>query len=214
MKKIIQIENLSKSFYKNGIQSIVFSNINLNIYEGDFIYIHGDNGYGKTTLLRLLLNIYLPDSGKIKYFHNLVPQKLGYLSQNNKSFFLNLSLYENLKYYMAVNGLFEFDSIDYWLSCFDLEKKKKLNMISLSDGELKKASIIKVFLKDPSIYFFDELSNSLSQNTLKKVYSIIKDQKLRKNKTIVWISHVENEIEFAEERHVFIENNKLTENKL
>lgn len=214
MKKIIEIENLSKSFYRNGIESVIFKNIDLNIYEGDFIHIHGDNGDGKTTFMRLLLNIYLPDSGKIKYFYDLVPHKVGYLSQNNKSFFLNLSLYENLRYYMAINGLFKFDLIDYWLSYFDLDKKKKLSMISLSDGELKKASIIKTFLKNPDIYLFDELSNSLSKNIQKKVYSIIKDQKLRENKTIIWISHIENEIEFEEERHIFIKNNKLTENKL
>ena len=72
-KKIIQVNNLN---FEN-----VLTNISLEIYEGDFIAIIGPNGGGKSTFIKLLLNILKPNSGQIKFYED-IKNKIGYVPQN------------------------------------------------------------------------------------------------------------------------------------
>ena len=72
-RKLIEVRNLN---FEN-----ILSNISLEIFEGDFIAIVGSNGGGKTTFLKLLLNILKPNSGEIQYFEN-IKNKMEYVPQN------------------------------------------------------------------------------------------------------------------------------------
>ena len=72
-KKLIEVCDLN---FEN-----ILSNISLEIFESDFIAIVGSNGGGKTTFLKLLLNILKPNSGEIQYFEN-IKNKMGYVPQN------------------------------------------------------------------------------------------------------------------------------------
>ena len=72
-KKIIEVYNLN---FEN-----VLTNISLEIFEGDFIAILGSNGGGKTTFVKLLLNILKQNSGQIKIFEDL-KNKIGYVPQS------------------------------------------------------------------------------------------------------------------------------------
>ena len=72
-KKIIKVCNLN---FEN-----VLTNISLEIFEGDFVAILGPNGGGKTTFIKLLLNILKQNSGEIKFYEDL-KNKIGYVPQN------------------------------------------------------------------------------------------------------------------------------------
>ena len=72
-KKIIEVCNLN---FEN-----VLTNISLEIYEGNFIAIIGPNGGGKSTFIKLLLNILKPTSGQIKFYED-IKSKIGYVPQN------------------------------------------------------------------------------------------------------------------------------------
>ena len=72
-KKIIEVCNLN---FEN-----VLTNISLEIFEGDFVAILGSNGGGKTTFIKLLLNILKQNSGEIKFYEDL-KNKIGYVPQS------------------------------------------------------------------------------------------------------------------------------------
>ena len=74
-KKIIEVSNLN---FEN-----VLTNISLEICEGDFIAILGSNGGGKTTFIKLLLNILKQNSGEIKFYEDL-KNKIGYVPQRQQ----------------------------------------------------------------------------------------------------------------------------------
>ena len=72
-KKIVEVCNLN---FEN-----VLTNISLEIFEGDFVAILGPNGGGKTTFIKLFLNILKQNSGEIK-FNEDIKNKIGYVPQN------------------------------------------------------------------------------------------------------------------------------------
>ena len=74
---LIKTENLSLSY--DGVE--VLKNLNIQIDEGDFICVIGENGTGKSTLIKSLLKLIKPSVGKIIYNENLINDNIGYLPQ-------------------------------------------------------------------------------------------------------------------------------------
>ena len=109
MADIVKIENLSKKFYNPDI--IAVENLNLQLSAGEVIGLVGPDGAGKTTLIRLLLGLLLPSSGKISVL-NLNPQKqihelhrlIGYMPQKF-GLYEDLSIEENLNLYADLKNL-------------------------------------------------------------------------------------------------------------
>ncbi|MDO8548709.1 MAG: ATP-binding cassette domain-containing protein, partial [Ignavibacteria bacterium] len=65
MSEIIQVKNLSKSYWRDSFEIPVLNNINLTVNEGDFLALMGPSGSGKTTLLNLIAGIDKPSKGDI-----------------------------------------------------------------------------------------------------------------------------------------------------
>ena len=74
----LTVQNISKSFHGH----LLLKGASFSIHSGDRIALIGDNGTGKTTLLRIISNPILPDEGTVQWSRNTV---FGYLSQNRRS---------------------------------------------------------------------------------------------------------------------------------
>lgn len=188
-KKIIEVSNLN---FEN-----VLTNISLEICEGDFIAILGSNGGGKTTFIKLLLNILKQNSGEIKFYENL-KNKIGYVPQNSttidgvfpatveeiiktafvnkRSFFEKISIEEK----SYVNSLME---------NFEIINLKSKLFVELSGGQKQRVLIVRALANKPKLLILDEpdigLDNLSQTKFIENLNKINKENKI----TIIFVTH-------------------------
>ena len=102
MNKLCTIKDLSKTYYTNKGEIQAISNIDLDVYENEFICIVGSSGCGKSTLLNILANLEELTKGEILW--NIDNPKIGYMLQND-ALFPWLTIYENAILGLKINNL-------------------------------------------------------------------------------------------------------------
>jgi len=192
---VITLKNINKTFSKPSILKTnsenlkIFHDLNLTIDFGDFLTISGSNGCGKTSLLRLIKGLLLPDHGSVIFNKGLTNDDVVLFSQNYRSFFLNLSVIENLNFFHAINPKLPKEQfhaeVDALLSRFNLINKKNNILSSLSSGEIKKLILVRGYLQKGTVLMFDEITNSLDAESKKLIIEDLCNTK----KTVIWVSH-------------------------
>lgn len=163
----------------------LIKNLNLVLNSGDKLAIIGEEGNGKSTLLKAILDIceYAKISGNI----NLKRNKIGYLEQSINAENLNKKvndfLFVNEKdYYNKINSLYKY------LELINLSDEILSQRIStLSGGEKVKISILKLLLNEYDVLFLDEPTNDLDIDTLEWLENFINET----DKPIMYVSHDE-----------------------
>lgn len=163
----------------------LIKNLNLILNNGDKLAIIGEEGNGKSTLLKSILGIceYAEISGNI----NLKGNRIGYLEQSISNDKFDKSVYEFLfiddtDYYDKINNLYKYLEI---ISLTDDILKQEIR--TLSGGEKVKISILKLLLNEYDILFLDEPTNDLDIETLEWLEKFINNT----NKPIMYVSHDE-----------------------
>ena len=163
----------------------LIKNLNLILNNGDKLAIIGEEGNGKSTLLKSILGIceYAEISGNI----NLKGNRIGYLEQSISNDKLDKSVYEFLfiddtDYYDKINNLYKYLEI---ISLTDDILKQEIR--TLSGGEKVKISILKLLLNEYDILFLDEPTNDLDIETLEWLENFINNT----SKPIIYVSHDE-----------------------
>jgi zinc transport system ATP-binding protein len=183
----IEIKNL----YFKYDTSYTLEDINLDINNKDFLAIIGPNGGGKSTLLKLILNILKPTSGSIEVDHSI----LGYVPQNttfNKEFPIKvldvvlMGLLNNRK------KLFGYTDSEIALANWALEKVnmqefKDKKVGNLSGGQRQRVFIARALCSKPKVLLLDEPTSSIDVDGQQKIYNLLKE--LNKEMTIVVVSH-------------------------
>ena len=210
---MINFEKVNK-IYKIGSKPVnVFENLDFSIHQGDFIKITGSNGSGKSTFLKLMKKLILPDHGKIIYGTEINDSDIALVSQNQRSFFLNLSVKQNLLFFYSLKKTKKIDlevKIKEYLKTFNLEEKIDAVMSTLSSGQLKKISIIRALLSDPKILLLDEITSNLEEESRSFIADYVCSELNHIQKIpIIWTTHYPNEIKQSNEKSYFIENNKF-----
>ncbi len=192
-KTIITLENISFSYNNEDF----LHDINLKIYEDDFLGIIGPNGGGKTTLLKIMLGLLEPKKGKVLILGKS-PKKarkeLGYLSQfKNIDFDFPITAYEIVLLSRINNQLFKHYNKDdkkavekvlKLLAIWHL-KDKKLN--ELSGGEKQRVFIARALANDPKLLILDEPLTNLDIHIQEELYKILKE--LNKKIAIIIVDH-------------------------
>lgn len=170
---IIKIKNLVKKYDDR----VVFDNVSLDIMKGESIALTGNNGMGKSTLIKILCGLTSMNSGEIIRDKNL---KFNYIPEKFPP--LNIKAGEYIKLIGEIEGLRRDDFVrktNYLYKEFNLEKMINITMKNLSKGTLQKITVIQAFLSKPDILLLDEpLSgqDSESQKTfIRMVKELIKD---------------------------------------
>ena len=201
-----------KKIYKTNNQIInVFENLDFTIESGDFIKIVGPNGSGKSTFLKLIKKIILPNQGNIYFNDDINQSDIAYVSQNLRSFFLNLTVKQNLSFFNSLNNKskvnFESKILEN-LKYFNLEEKINTQMSNLSSGQVKKISIIRALLSNPKVLLLDEVTSNLEEKSRSFLSDFVQNELNKaKNISIIWTTHYPNEIKQNNEKSYSIENN-------
>ena len=190
---MFEAKDLSKTFSQN----LIFRNVNISCFNGDIVGIRGMNGSGKTTLLRIFAGVLTPDDGEIYLDKKKFVSKgdISFVVNNERSFFWRISVLENLNYFLSFHIQSKskrIETMSKLLRYFDLDEKKRELFSKLSAGERMKVSLIRSFSKNARIYLFDEVFNSLDENTSEKLASLMKNNQDSIN---IVVSHRNSELD-------------------
>ena len=190
---ILETRGISYSFGAN----MVCQNINLKVPHGSFCGFLGDNGSGKTTIIRILVQHLFPQSGEVIYEGKPfdVKRVLSYTGTliETPAFFPSLTIRENL----SVMGKFrnvldkDVDEILSQVGLFDVQSKK---VSTLSLGMKQRLAIARALLGNPKLLILDEPTNGLDPSWRKNIRDILQERH-RNGTTIFMSSHILQEIE-------------------
>ena len=173
-KEVVNIKDLEFGYIN------ALSKVNLTIYKGQKIAIVGDNGTGKSTLLKTLMNIVKPISGEYKFGFNV---KIGYFDQqvatkvSEKTILEDyISTYPHLTNNEARSDLGAF-------LFFGEDVNKRLNV--LSGGEVVRLGLAKILKTRPNFLILDEPTNHMDIYSKERIEKMLKDYK----GTILFVSH-------------------------
>lgn len=154
----IAIRNVSKQF---GAVTAVNA-LSLDVPEGSIYGFIGPNGSGKTTTIRMILNIILPDSGGITVFgkdsHSSVRDEIGYLPEE-RGLYKRMTVRRLLRYYGELKGKSARDVdpvIQHWLERLQLTQWADKKIQTLSKGMSQKVQFISAIVSKPRLLILDE----------------------------------------------------------
>ncbi len=194
---IIETENLTKQY---GTTTVV-DNINLHVPKGKIYGLLGRNGAGKTTAMKMMLQLVYPTGGAIRLFgtdykehtHSLYG-KIGSIIET-PGFYSNLTGYENLKIIAKLRGQLSKDSVQEALRVVGLEKETRKVFADYSLGMKQRLGIAAAIMHEPELLILDEPINGLDPIGISEIRSFLSELSHSKGTTILISSHVLNEIE-------------------
>ncbi|MDH4316568.1 MAG: ATP-binding cassette domain-containing protein [Gammaproteobacteria bacterium] len=179
-RKVVRAKNVSYSFDGKPL----IEGFSTRIMRGDRIGILGNNGVGKTTLLRLLLGDLQPQSGTIKHGTNI---EIGYFDQLRESLDETRSVADNVgdgKTYIKLNGK-DRHIVGYLKGFLFSPKRSQTPVRALSGGERNRVILAKLFTRPANLLVLDEPTNDLDMETLE----VLEDRLTSYNGTLIVVSH-------------------------
>lgn len=195
---MIRVEDFSKSFNNK----VVHRNVNFTVKDGECWGLIGGSGTGKSVILRSLIGLEKPDTGKIFIDnqdithlkeHDLIPirKKVAYVFQGG-ALFDSLSIYENLAYPLREHTLFSEDviklKITNTLNEFGLKDSHHLMPSQLSGGMQKRVGLARAMVLEPDVLLYDEPTAGLDPFNTRRIQDLILKLK-SKGVTSILVTH-------------------------
>ena len=197
MERLIQVENIVKSFRDKKQQVVAVDHVSLHLDEGEIVGIIGESGSGKSTILRLVSGIIKPDEGKVMLFGKL-------LDLNDRSRFRDLQMiFQDArasfdKQYTIEQSLNE---VRKHLNPNALENHFLLQEVGLdisfaskypyemSGGECQRAAIARALACDPKVLLCDEITSALDVITQEKICGLLTHLCHQHHISAIFVSH-------------------------
>ena len=185
---VVEIENVTKTFGK--ITAV--DNLSLNVPNGSVYGFIGPNGSGKTTTLRMIMNIFYPDSGKIRIFgkeiHKSCTDRVGYMPEE-RGLYKKMKVRDLLIFYGELKGGQKVNKeADYWLERLGLNDYSDKKIETLSKGMSQKVQFIATVVSNPELIILDEPFSGLDPVNAEIIKDAILDLR-NKGTTIIFSTH-------------------------
>lgn len=207
----VKVSNLTKIY---GSQKAIDA-ISFQVNKGEILGFLGPNGAGKSTTMKILTCFIPQTSGSATvcgYDTALSPievtKKIGYLPENNPLYY-DMYVREYLEFTAELHRLGKNAQkrIDDMLECTGLIPEKKKKIGQLSKGYKQRVGLAQALLHDPEVLVLDEPTSGLDPNQLIEIRSLIKQ--LGKNKTVIFSSHIMQEVQAVADRVIIINKGKI-----
>ena len=192
---VLELKNIEKSFGEKK----VLTDVSFKAEGGKAFGLLGRNGAGKTTSIRILMDVFPADSGKV-----LIDGKpadynkigIGYLPEE-RGLYPKKIIIDQLTYFAELKGMSKKDavkSIDYWLERLSMSEYRNKRLDTLSKGNQQKIQLITALAHDPDIVILDEPFSGLDPVNAMLLKDVVKEQ-ISKGKIVLFSSHQMSYIE-------------------
>ena len=211
MDTIIQTHQLTKRFAK---QSVI-NQVSMTIKEGEIYGFLGPNGSGKTTIMKMLLNLMKPTSGEIKILNQSIHNTSFEYLKNIGSlieypiFYEELTAYQNLKIHCSYMRYKDQDHLKKVLDIVGLQQVEKKKVKEFSLGMRQRLAIARAIVTKPKILLLDEPINGLDPIGIKEIRELLVMLKQQYGMTILISSHIVSEIESIADTIGILHHGKL-----
>ncbi len=195
--EILKVTELTKSFGDR----VALNNISFSAEKGEFLSILGPSGCGKTTLLRILIGLLEPNSGKVELYGsditNAAPdkRKMGIVFQNY-ALFENMSVSKNIEYAMRFRPDLKpkaKERTEELIESVGLSDHKSKYPSELSGGQQQRVAIARTLALEPEIVLFDEPMSALDVATRLSLRNELKKIQRERGTTMIYITHDQEE---------------------
>lgn len=215
---MIRFENVSKSFGRiDAIKDVSFT-----IDPGEFVFLTGNSGAGKTTILRLILGEIMPTTGEItidgttltSLKGSQIPkhrQSIGTVFQDFK-LLVDKTVTENVEIALAVVGVGQKEwqgRVDRVLELVGLSDRANLFPAQLSGGEAQRVALARALITNPKVILADEPTGNLDWDTAESIVKLI-ERINHEGKTIVFATHHQGILDKLKKRTIHMEKGKVT----
>lgn len=212
---MISLENVCKK-YKKGVHAL--RDINLTINDGEFVYIIGPTGSGKSTLIKLLDGEEIPSSGKVmveninvgKLRHSKVPfyrRNIGVVFQDFR-LLPKMTVYENIAFALEVIGMSKKEiekRVNEILELVSLTDKAKAFPNELSGGQQQRATIGRAIANHPKVLIADEPTGNLDPQMSSEIMELLEKINQVEKTTILMVTHDSNIVDTYKKRTICLE---------
>lgn len=215
---LIEMKHVKKQ-YKNGVVAI--HDLNLEINKGEFVFVIGSTGCGKSTLIKMLYREEKPTSGSIKVggidvakLRNrkvyMLRRKLGVVFQDFKLLYKS-TVYENVAFALEIFGTPKDEIHEKVLKVLDLvglKHKAKTYPTQLSGGEQQRVAIARAIVNGPKLLICDEPTGNLDENTSFEIMEVLEEiNKL--GTTIIMVTHDTEIVNKMKKRVILLDSGRV-----
>lgn len=208
MESIIELSNVNKAFDGFALKDISFQ-----VKKGFVTGFVGANGSGKSTSIKLIMNLLQPDSGTVKVFglsykehEKEIKQKIGFVYDEHV-FYENLTLIEMKKLIKPVYERWDDELFDSYIELFQLPLKKKLK--TFSKGMMMKASLAIALSHHAELIIMDEPTAGLDPVFRREFLNLLHDIVQDGEKTIFFSTHITSDLDRIADYIVFLHKGQI-----
>lgn len=215
---MIKFENVKK-LYEDNITAL--DDVSFHIHKGEFVFITGASGAGKSTITKLILKEIDPDEGHIyldgkeitKVSRRIIPKirkQVGVVFQDFR-LLPNRTVYENIEFVLDAQGLSRKSKkkrINEVLELVSLKDRSKAYPNELSGGEMQRISIARALSIKPKVLLADEPTGNLDPDTAWEIMNYF-DEINQKGTTVIINTHSKEIVDEMKKRVITVSNGKI-----
>jgi putative ABC transport system ATP-binding protein len=208
---IIQVQNVSKSYWRDSFEIPVLNDISIDVHEGEFLGLMGPSGSGKTTLLNLIAGIDRPSKGTVL----VAGTDISKLNESALAKWRSHNIGFVFQFYNLLSVLTAFENVELPLLLTSLSKAERkkhvelsLDVVGLSDrvhhypkqlsgGQEQRVAIARAIVTDPTLLVADEPTGDLDKRSAEEIMILLDRLNKEFKKTIVMVTHDPRAVEKA-----------------
>ena len=215
---IIAMDHISKQ-YSTGVEAL--SDVSIRIHKGEFVFVVGKSGSGKSTFIKLLLKELNPTEGRIfvggrqvtnlkRKQVSLYRRKIGVVFQDFR-LLKNKTVFENVAFAQEIIGMTKRDiarNVPIMLEMVGLKGKEKMYPHELSGGEQQRVAIDRALINQPTILLADEPTGNLDPKTAWDIMMLLEEVN-KMGTTVVVVTHNNDVVDVMQKRVINLEDGVL-----
>ncbi|MBZ5497548.1 MAG: ABC transporter ATP-binding protein [Acidobacteriia bacterium] len=212
---LIEMTGLSKTFRRDSVEIPVLRNINLEVYEGDFISLMGPSGSGKSTLLNIVAGIDRPTGGEL----HVLDADLLSMTEDQLATWRNHHVGFVFQHFNLIPVLTAFGNVELPLLLTSLNRRERrehvttaLKLVGLTDradhfprqlsgGQEQRVAMARAIVTDPTFILADEPTGDLDAESAVEVMEVLHGLNQQFHKTILLVTHDPRAAAYAKVRH-------------